>query len=661
MRYYTVIFLSFPLLLTLLTCSPSKDLYQKYYSDSKTASHLAKWKARQMESVFDVNVNFSYKDVLVDSKIRFKHLPVPDITKDIKISHYDHGTGISVADVDNDGLEDIYFVNNFGKNELWRNLGGGKFEDITEASGVGLSDRVSLSASFADIDNDGDQDLYVTTVRDGNVLFENIGNGRFKNISIESGIAYKGHTSSAVFFDFDNDGKLDLLLVNIGKFTTGARGANNYCIGNPDAVSLYLDDNFFERSLIFKNIGNNKFENQSDKLKFKNKYWSSDAIVGDFNSDGYVDFMLLSMNGPDTVYINYRGKMFSEQTSQYLPVTSYGSMGGGLIDADGDGDLDIYTVDMHSDMIMDGEWSLDEKYREEDKVYFSPEWYDKTMTNRSVIFGNSLFLNHSTWKEKTKTLYSEVSASFGVENYWPWGVSIADLNADGFQDVFVTAGMGFYNRYSVNKVLLNLRGKRFLSAEFRLGVEPRKNGYTHKEWSTLDCKYWDQANDICNGCRDIPAICKNIDKTVLERTIVKGSLSSRSSVAFDLDSDGDLDLVVGENNAYPQILVSDLAQKNNINFLKIKLEGSSSNRNGIGSTVDLHLNDGRVLRQYYTGKAGYISQSQLPLYFGLGESNRVKRIEIVWPSGIRQTLSDVKASDKVLRVTEPIVKARSVN
>ena len=125
--------------------------------------------------------------------------------------------------MDGDGLTDIYFVNQVGGNQLWKNAGGGKFQDITAAAGVAVAGRVSVTASFADIDNDGDADLYVTTVRGGNMLFENDGRGRFRDISAASGLGYVGHSSGAVFFDYDRDGRLDLFLVNVGRYTTETR------------------------------------------------------------------------------------------------------------------------------------------------------------------------------------------------------------------------------------------------------------------------------------------------------------------------------------------------------------------------------------------------------------------------------------------------------
>ena len=121
--------------------------------------------------------DFRFADGQAASGLAFQHRVVADAAITYKAAHYDHGTGIAIADVDGDGLIDIYFVNQIGGNQLWKNAGGGKFQDITAAAGVGVAGRVGVSASFADIDNDGDADLYATTVRGGNMLFENDGRG----------------------------------------------------------------------------------------------------------------------------------------------------------------------------------------------------------------------------------------------------------------------------------------------------------------------------------------------------------------------------------------------------------------------------------------------------------------------------------------------------
>ena len=208
---------------------PAKDIGV----ETLAARRAAQQKAAQEWSVFH---DFHFTDRAVESGITFVNHATEDSAKFYKPNHYDHGTGIAVADVDGDGLPDIYFVSQLGGNELWKNLGKGKFKDITQEAGVALKDRVSVSASFADIDNDGDPDLYVTTVRGGNVLFENDGKGHFKDISKESGLDYVGHSSGAVFFDYDNDGLLDLLLTNVGKYTTDERGSGGYFITHDQRI-----------------------------------------------------------------------------------------------------------------------------------------------------------------------------------------------------------------------------------------------------------------------------------------------------------------------------------------------------------------------------------------------------------------------------------------
>lgn len=171
---------------------------------------------------------FRFTDHQAESGISFRHRIVEDAGKRYKAVHYDHGNGVAIADVDGDGRLDVYFVNQVGGSQLWRNAGGGRFENITAAAGVAVDDRIGVSASFGDLDNDGDPDLYVTTVRGGNVLFENDGKGRFRDISAASGLNYTGHSSSAVLFDYNRDGRLDVFLVNVGRYTTDTIGGDGY-------------------------------------------------------------------------------------------------------------------------------------------------------------------------------------------------------------------------------------------------------------------------------------------------------------------------------------------------------------------------------------------------------------------------------------------------
>jgi len=227
----------------------------------------------------DIFTDFKFSDELSESGITFKHKIIDDVGSAYKAVHYDHGNGIAVADVDLDGFYDIYFTSLSGTNELWRNLGNGQFENITDKSGLNISDRIGMGAAFADIDNDGDPDLYITNVRVGNLLFENDGKGKFKNITKSSGTGVKAHSAAALFFDYDRDGLLDLFVANVGKFTTenklkttlySDRGQiqteYEYYEGFKDAFGGHLKPERAEASILFKNMGKNRFENVNQKV-----------------------------------------------------------------------------------------------------------------------------------------------------------------------------------------------------------------------------------------------------------------------------------------------------------------------------------------------------------------------------------------------------------
>ncbi|HWO32463.1 MAG TPA: CRTAC1 family protein [Candidatus Acidoferrum sp.] len=591
---------------------------------------LANRKKAQLESAdqFKVFYQFHFTDRLKDSGITFRNHAVPYATSVYMPVHYDHGTGLAVADVDGDGQYDIYFVSQLGGNELWRNLGNGKFENITERAGVGLKDRVSVSAAFGDVDNTGHQDLYVTTVNEGNVLFQNDGHGHFKDITHEAGLDLIAHSSGAFFFDFDNDGLLDLLVCNVGVYTTNDKGADGSYVGMKDAFSGHLHPERFEYPVLYKNLGHYKFKNVTAEVGLDPRGWCGDASFADLKGDGWPGIYFLNMQGSGHYFENEGGKKFVEKTQDYFPRTPWGSMGLKFFDFDNDGRMDLFVTDMHSDMME--EQGPD---HEKEKIKSHPPDSDLGGPAEKFIFGNAFYHNLGNGK------FEEISDKIGVEQLWPWGVSVGDLNADGYEDIFITAGMNFPFRYSINSVLLNNRGEKFLDSEFLLGVEPRQTPYT--PWFVMDCTNSE--------------VLAPLGKVVCEGQTQKVTLSvpkaSRSSVIFDLDNDGDLDIVTNDFNSEPMVLISDLAQQKKIHWLKVVLVGTKSNRNGLGATVRLHAN-GQTYTRYNDGKSGYLSQSVLPLYFGLGESKIVDRLEVDWPSGRRQVITKALQENQTVTISE---------
>src|SRR5205823_3134580 len=345
--------------------------------------------------------DFQFTDRLTASGITFENRIVDDAGKAYKKVHYDHGTGLCAADVDGDGLPDLYFVTQLGASELWKNVGGGRFVNITAAAGLEMPDAVAAACAFADIDNDGLPDLFVTTVRHGNRLFHNVGGGKFQDITAQAGVGYVGHSSGAVFFDYDGDGLLDLFVTNVGVYTSNAKGPGGYYVGLPDAFHGHTHPDRAEASILYHNLGGGRFRDVTRAVGLVDSSWSGDATVIDVNDDGRPDLYILNMQGENHLWLNEGGKRFRDATREYFPRTPWGAM--------------------------------------------------------------------------------------GVETYWPWGPSVDDLNADGWDDIFITAGMNFPHRYGINSVLLNETGRHFLPSEFLVGVEPRAHGVTDQVWFTLDC------------------------------------------------------------------------------------------------------------------------------------------------------------------------------
>ena len=584
----------------------------------------AQQQARLAEASLVVH-DFRFTDRRDASGITFQNRIVDDAGKNYKLVHYDHGSGLCAADVDGDGQPDLYFLTQLGTNQLWKNTGNGRFVDITASAGLTLPDEIAVGCAFADIDNDGDPDLFVTTVRHGNKLYENMGDGTFRDITAAAGVGYVGHSAGAVFFDYDGDGLLDLFVTNVGVFTSNTRGPGGYFVGLNDAFLGHLHPERAEASILYHNLGGNRFEDVTHKVGLVDLSWSGDAAVFDVNEDGFPDLFILDMQGADHLWLNEGGKRFRESTAAYFPRTPWGAMGVKVFDADGDGRLDLYITSMHPDMWVDlraGDWAGEG--RKDNPAQMPVAMIREPLS--TLIFGNALFENRGGGR------FDEVSDTAGVETYWPWGPTVDDFNADGWDDIFVAAGMNFPFRYGINSLLLNEQGRHFLPSEFVLGVEPRPNGVLSQDWFTLDCNGADRGKPLCS-CNHPPGMIVQCRPAGAGHVTITAALGTRSAAALDLDGDGDLDIVTNEFNAAPQVLISDLAQRRHVNFLKVRLHGTRSNREGLGARVTVVLPDGRRILKLADGKSGYLSQSDLPLYFGLGDADSVAGIEVRWPAG----------------------------
>lgn len=602
-----------------------------------TLRRLEENKTRQIRSIAGTSVyhRFKFRDVYSSSGIQFRHRAVDDAAKNWKPAHYDHGSGLAIADVNGDTRLDIYFVNQLGRNELWINAGNWKFQELTGRQ-IEMRNQISVAAAFADIDNDGDPDLFVTTVRKGNRLFRNNGAGSFEDISDNSGLNYFGHSSGAVFFDFDRDGLLDLFVANVGKYTLEEQGSGGFYLAYLDAFKAHLEPERREQSRLYKNLGNGRFRDVSAETGLEHFGWSGEATLCDIDHDGLLDLYILNMQGDDVLYWNEEGRRFIAATAKYIPKTPWGAMGAKFFDYNLDGRFDLFVTDMHSEM-TDAQTRAGTKEfsvafeKAKSDPFCAIEWTDAFLQGASNnMFGNAFYA------AQPDGTFAEISSKNGTETYWPWGPSVGDLNADGYEDIFITAGMGYPFRYGVNSVLLNDAGSRFIDAEYAVGVEPRATG-VDIEYFTLDCSGTDKDHTLCRH------------KKGTVRVI--GSTSSRSSAIFDLDGDGDLDIVTNEMNDRPMILLSDLSEKRKINFVQVKLIGTKSNRDAIGARVALTAG-GKTQHRLNDGKSGYLGHSVIPLYFGLGAAAEVDQIAVTWPSGRTQTVKANSRSNQLIAITE---------
>ncbi len=585
-----------------------------------------------------VRADFRLSDALASSGITWRHRATPDGAKEMKNNHYDHGNGVITADVDGDGLLDLYFVSQVGSNALYRGLGGGEFEDITAQAGVGLDEVISVTASFADIDNDGDPDLYVSTIKEGDHLFLNEGGGTFVDGTAAAGLGYKGHSSSADFFDYDKDGNLDLYLSVVGVYTgrseqAAAADTNDledplayrYWVGLSDAFAGHAYADRLEVSRLYHNEGGGVFADVTEAMGLgTDPSWTGDMAPIDANEDGWIDLYVLDMQGNDEYYENQQGQAFVRRSREVFPYTPWGAMGAGTLDMENDGDLDLLVTDMHSDM-------MENTTAEYDKLKMRQQWPESTLRTGGIsIFGNALF-------EADGGAFADVSDDTGAEMYWPWGLSIGDLNADGYEDALISAGMGFWFRYGPNSLLLNNAGAGFVDAEFAVGLEPRPDGSLFRPWFVVDCDGPDAGNRHCDGEEGIVRYAE--------------AHSSRGTLLVDIDQDGDLDVIMGEWNAPPMVLTSNLSELGGLNYLTIDLEGTTSNRDGLGAVV--RVISGAMTQTFaHDGQSGYLAQSDQPLYVGLGDVSAADRIEVTWPTGATQVLEGPIASGTAVEIVE---------
>jgi hypothetical protein len=539
----------------------------------------------------------------------------------LSYEYFYNGAGVAVGDINNDGLEDIFFTGNMQPNKLYLNMGNMQFKDITKTAAKELGGRPGgwkTGVTMADVNGDGLIDIYICYSGNTgpenrrNQLFINNGNLTFTEKAKEYGLDDPGYSTQAAFFDYDNDGDLDMMLLN----------HNVKKIDNMEFAKYRNQTDEYAGNKLFQNNGNGTFTDVSKKAGIIQNplTFGLGLAIADINQDGWPDIYVTNdYNEPDYMYINNHDGTFSEQSQKYLRHMSHFSMGVDIADYNNDGLPDILTLDMLPENNNRRKTlQLEENY-ESFELMLNQDLYKQYMRNMLQLNnGNGTF--------------SEIAQLAGVDaTDWSWCPLIADFDNDGYKDIFISNG---YLRDYTNKDFLRYWG------DYKIKKAMAREPFLLMDLVTA-MPSTKLANYIYKNNHDLTFTNKQQDWGINNPTISGGA------VYADLDNDGDLDLVVNNINEEASIYKNTSRENNHGNFLSVKLKGYGANTNAIGAKVTLH-NKSKVQYQEINPCRGYLSSMATTINFGLGEDERIDSVSIVWPNGSKQTLTNVNANQHLV-------------
>ena len=562
-----------------------------------------------------------------------------------------NGSGVAAGDVDGDGFCDLFFCGLESPNVLYRNLGGGRFEDRTQAAHVACADQASTGAALVDIDGDGDLDLLVNGLYHGTRLFLNDGHGVFTEVTREAGLNSTSGSSSLALADIDGDGLLDIYVVNYRNdtlrdmpslpFTVGVTNGvrtlvtvNGRSVSEPDLVGRFtleaaggiLENG--EADVLWHNLGRGRFERVSwTNGAFLDARgnpattpydWGLSAMFRDIDGDGSPDLYVCNdFQSPDRIWLNDGHGHFRELPRPALRHTSLFSMGVDFADINRDGLDDFFVVDMLS------RDPVQRQIQVMDQAAFSQ--IRNAGSDRPQYSRNMLFLNRGNGT------YAEVAHFSGVDaSEWSWCPVFLDVDLDGFEDLLITTGHG--------------RDAQNVDISRELDLEAKE-------------KRWSPAEQLRQRRRFPKLHTPNVafrnrgDLTFADQGPAWGFDSHRIShgqVLVDLDNDGDLDVVVTCLNDGP------LLYRNNSPAprLAVRLRGAAPNTRGIGARLRVTGPGLPVQTQEMIAGGRYLSSDEALRTFAAGTATNRLSLEVIWRSGTHQSVSNI-AANQILELWEP--------
>ena len=543
------------------------------------------------------------------------------------------GGGVTVGDVDSDGLPDVFLTAPQGGSRLYRNLGDFRFEDITERAGLSTDAlEMRTGASFADIDNDGDLDLAVCGFDCPTRLYVNDGKGTFVDQATALGFNFKGSGIMVSFSDYDRDGDLDAFIathryavdLDNPNYDNGRFAVSQMQRGSDGKMGMppWLDELWGtvdrpgkgpfiiragQRGRLLRNDGG-QFAEVGLKAGIDDRGMSLSATWWDHNGDGWPDLYLANdFLGSDRLYENQKDGTFRDVAPEVLPQVPWYSMGSDVGDINNDGREDFIATDMA------GSTHYKAKLAMGDMSKFA--WFLESGTPRQYM-RNAIYLNTGRGRKM------EVAQQLGLDaSDWTWSPKFGDLDCDGWLDIFITNGMtaDWFNSDSRRQSSLGsstpyteLEAKR----DFNMALQNRKGGMSFEP--------------------------------VGEKWGLAEANASFGAALADLDLDGDLDIIVNRFKE-PVALYRNRSMKERI---RVKLFGRASNSKGVGATVTVKAGDMRQMRTLTLAR-GVVSTNEALAQFGLGELNKIDELIVNWPSGHIQSFTNLE-SGKTYEITEPI-------
>ncbi|MES2829443.1 MAG: VCBS repeat-containing protein [Bacteroidota bacterium] len=546
-----------------------------------------------------------------------------------------NGGGVGVGDFNGDGLADLYFTGNMVSSKLYLNKGDFQFTDVTQVAGVDGAGRWGRGVAVVDINNDGLLDIYVCNTINSdklkrlNLLYVNQGkdkNGvpRFKDMALEYGLEAGSQSTMANFFDYDNDGDLDMYL------TVNSASASY----NPNLFGTVNYNDNHSLGQMFRNdwddsLKHGHFANVTKEAGLTLDGFGHAATTVDFNNDGWKDIYISNdFSGDNLLYINNHNGTFTNRSKEYFKHTSYNAMGQDVVDINNDGLADVIELDMNPE----------DNYRK--KMMLGPNSY-QTFQNfdqygyQYQYVRNTLQLNQGPRLGQSGEIgapaFSEVGFLSGIaQTDWSWTPVVADFDNDGYRDIVITNG---FPRDVSDRDFMTYRQEAFAvtAKQTVIAQIPEIKLHNYAYANNGDLTFKDVSTDW--GLQ-LPTF-------------------SNGAVYADLDNDGALDMVI--NNINDEALIyrntsrddeKTLADKH---YLKIDFTGSKQNINGIGAVVNIYYDKDKEQVYEHNPYRGYLSTMHSVTHFGLGKTKNIDSVLVTWPDGRRQKLSNLP-TDQTLKL-----------